>query len=306
MVPGTTEDLQALFPEFRFVVNPEFLREATALEDFLHPDRIVIGANSEHAIAIMKDLYSPLYLIETPFVITDIATAEMIKYASNAFLATKVSFINEMANICELVGADVHKVAKGMGLDRRIGSKFLHPGPGYGGSCFPKDTQAISQIARQHGYEFKIVEGVIEVNNERPAMMIEKIVSAMGGNVEGAKIAFLGLTFKPNTDDMRDSPVIPIIKGLQARGAKIQAYDPAGMTEAGAYLQEVDYREDLYAAAEGADALVLSTEWNQFRNIDWERMKKLLKRPNVVDLRNIYGPQRMRDLGFQYTSVGRP
>ena len=290
---------------FDVASNPEFLREGSAIEDFLHPNRVVIGAESEQAIAILKDLYNPLYLIETPFVITDIATAEMIKYASNAFLATKVSFINEMANICEVVGADVHKVAKGMGLDRRIGSKFLHPGPGFGGSCFPKDTQAISQIARQHGYEFKIVESVMKVNRERPAMMIEKIVSALGGDVEGANIGFLGLTFKPNTDDMRDSPIIPIIKGLQTKGAKIQAYDPAGMTEARAYLEEVQYREDLYAAAEGVDALVLSTEWNQFRNIDWERMKNVMGQHNVVDLRNIYEPKRMRALGFQYTSVGR-
>ena len=290
---------------FDVASNPEFLREGSAIEDFLRPNRVVIGAESEQAIAILKDLYNPLYLIETPFVITDIATAEMIKYASNAFLATKVSFINEMANICELVGADVHKVARGMGLDGRIGSKFLHPGPGFGGSCFPKDTRAISQIARQHGYEFKIVEGVMKVNKERSAMMIDKIVSALGGDVEGAKIGFLGLTFKPNTDDMRDSPIIPIIQGLQTKGAKIQAYDPAGMTEARAHLDEVDYRENLYAAAEGVDALVLSTEWNQFRNIDWERMKNVMGQRNVVDLRNIYEPKRMRDLGFQYTSVGR-
>ncbi len=310
---GTGRLLESIIKEnqpepcaFDVVSNPEFLREGSAIEDFLHPNRVVIGAESEQAIAILKDLYNPLYLIETPFVITDIATAEMIKYASNAFLATKVSFINEMANICELVGADVHKVAKGMGLDRRIGSKFLHPGPGFGGSCFPKDTQAIVQIAKQHGYEFKIVEGVVQVNHERPGLMIEKIVSAVGGDVEKTTIAFLGLTFKPNTDDMRDSPTIPIIKGLQAKGAKIQAYDPAGMAEAKNYLDDVDYREDLYAAAEGADALVLATEWNQFRTIDWERMKNLLKRLNVVDLRNIYEPGRMRDLGFQYASVGRP
>ncbi|UCD86304.1 MAG: UDP-glucose/GDP-mannose dehydrogenase family protein [Desulfobacterales bacterium] len=290
---------------FDVASNPEFLREGSAIEDFMRPNRIVIGAESAQAIAILKDLYNPLYLIETPFVITDIATAEMIKYASNAFLATKVSFINEMANICERVGADVHQVAKGMGLDKRIGPKFLHPGPGFGGSCFPKDTKAISQIARQHGYDFKIVDAVIKVNDERPAMMIEKIVSALGGGVKGATIGVLGLTFKPNTDDMREAPTIPIIKGLQERGAKIQAYDPAGMTQARAYLQDVDYKDDLYAAAEGADALVLTTEWNRFRNIDWDRMKNLLKSLVVVDLRNIYEPQRMRDLGFDYTSVGR-
>ncbi len=305
LVESIIKENQAEPCPFDVVSNPEFLREGSAIEDFMRPNRIVIGAESDQAIAILKDLYNPLYLIETPFVITGIATAEMIKYASNAFLATKVSFINEMADICERVGADVHQVAKGMGLDKRIGPKFLHPGPGFGGSCFPKDTKAISQIARQHGYDFKIVDAVIKVNEERPAMMIEKIVSALGGGVKGATIGVLGLTFKPNTDDMREAPTIPIIKGLQERGAKIQAYDPAGMTQAQAYLQNIDYKEDLYAAAEGADALVLTTEWNRFRNIDWDRMKNLLKRLVVVDLRNIYEPRRMRNLGFDYTSVGR-
>jgi UDPglucose 6-dehydrogenase len=230
----------------------------------------------------------------------------MIKYASNAFLATKVSFINEMATICEKVGADVHKVARGMGLDKRIGPKFLHPGPGFGGSCFPKDTKAVSQIANKSGYEFKIVNAVIKVNDERPGIMVEKIVSAVGGDLNGVTIGMLGLTFKPNTDDMRDSPTVPIIMGLQERGAKIQAYDPAGMEQAKEYLQNVDYKEDLYAVGEGADALVIATEWNQFRNIDWERMKNLLKQLIIVDIRNIYEPQRLRNLGFQYTSVGRP
>ncbi|MGD9022279.1 MAG: UDP-glucose/GDP-mannose dehydrogenase family protein [Deltaproteobacteria bacterium] len=291
---------------FDVASNPEFLREGSAIEDFMRPNRVVIGAESDQAIAILKDLYNPLYLIETPFVITDVATAEMIKYASNAFLATKVSFINEMATICDGVGADVHQVAKGMGLDKRIGPKFLHPGPGFGGSCFPKDTKAISQIAKQHGYEFKIVDAVIRVNNEQPAIMIEKIVSALEGDIKDTTIGFLGLTFKPNTDDMRESPTIPIIKGLQERGARIQAYDPAGMSQAQEHLQDIDYKEDLYAVAEGADALVLATEWNRFRNIDWERMKGLLKRLVVIDLRNIYEPRRMRELGFHYTSVGRP
>ena len=291
---------------FDVASNPEFLREGSAIEDFMRPNRIVIGAESEQAVAILEDLYNPLYLIETPFVITDIATAEMIKYASNAFLATKVSFINEMATICEKVGADVHQVARGMGLDKRIGPKFLHPGPGFGGSCFPKDTKAVSQIARQHGYGFEIVDAVIKVNDERPGIMVEKIVSAVGGDLKGATIGILGLTFKPNTDDMRNSPTIPIIMGLQERGAKIQAYDPAGMAQAKAYLQDVDYKEDLYEVGEGADALVIATEWNQFRNIDWDRMKNLLKQLIVVDLRNVYKPQRMRNLGFQYTSVGRP
>jgi UDPglucose 6-dehydrogenase len=310
---GTGKMIEAIIKEnqaepcaFDVVSNPEFLREGSAIEDFMRPNRIVIGAESEQAVAILKDLYNPLYLIETPFVITDIATAEMIKYASNAFLATKISFINEMANICDRVGADVHKVAKGMGLDRRIGAKFLHPGPGFGGSCFPKDTQAISQIAKQHGYEFRIVDAVIKVNQERPGIMIERIVSAVGEDLTGKTIGFLGLTFKPNTDDMRESPTIPIISGLQERGAKIQAYDPGGMEEAKEHLQDVVYKKDLYAVAVGADALVLATEWNRFRNIDWDRMKELLKRPIVVDLRNIYDPERMRSLGFQYTSVGRP
>ena len=306
MIKAIIKEHQAEPCAFDVASNPEFLREGSAIEDFMHPNRVVIGAESEQAVAILKDLYNPLYLIETPFVITDVATAEMIKYASNAFLATKISFINEMASICERVGADVHKVAKGMGLDRRIGPKFLHPGPGFGGSCFPKDTRAISQIAKQHGYEFGIVDAVIRVNDARPGIMAEKIVSAVGGDLKGAVIGILGLTFKPNTDDMRESPTIPIIQGLQEKGARIQAYDPAGMDHAKEYLQDVDYKKDLYAAAEGADALVLATEWNQFRNIDWNRIKKLLKRRIVVDLRNIYDPQRMQRSGFHYTSVGRP
>ncbi len=310
---GTGKMIESIIKEnqtepcaFDIASNPEFLREGSAIEDFMRPNRIVIGAESEQAIAILKDLYNPLYLVETPFVITDVATAEMIKYASNAFLATKVSFINEMAAICERVGADVHKVAKGMGLDKRIGPKFLHPGPGFGGSCFPKDTRAISQIAKQHGYEFKIVDAVLRVNNERPEMMVEKIVSALGGDIRGATIGILGLTFKPNTDDMRESPTIPVIRGLQERGAGIQCYDPAGMEQAKQYMPDIAYKEDLYAVAEGADALILATEWNQFRTINWERVKELLRRPIVVDLRNIYDPQRMQASGFHYTSVGRP
>ena len=291
---------------FDVASNPEFLREGSAVEDFMRPNRVVIGADSEQAVAILKDLYNPLYLIETPFVITDVSTAEMIKYASNAFLATKVSFINEMANICEKVGADVHKVSKGMGLDKRIGPKFLHPGPGFGGSCFPKDTRAISQIAREHGYEFKIVDAVIRVNEERSKTMIEKIVDALGGDVKGKTVGILGLTFKPNTDDMRESPTIPIIQGLQEMGARFQAYDPAGMDHAKAYLDDVVYLQDPYDTAKGADVLCLATEWNRFRNIDWEQMKAVLNNPVVVDLRNVYDPQRMRQLGFTYVSVGRP
>jgi UDPglucose 6-dehydrogenase len=291
---------------FDVASNPEFLREGSAIEDFMRPNRVVIGAESEQAIAILQDLYSPLFLIETPFVITNVATAEMIKYASNAFLATKISFINEMANICEKVGADVHKVAKGMGLDKRIGSKFLHPGPGFGGSCFPKDTRAISQIAKEHGYEFNIVDAVIRVNDQRPLAMVEKIVMALDGNVEGKTIGILGLTFKPNTDDMRESPAIPIILGLQEKGARFQAFDPAGTEHAREFLDGIDYKKDLYAVASGSDALVLATEWNQFRNIDWERVKEVMNHLVVVDLRNMYNPEKIRALGFKYTSVGRP
>ncbi|MBW2109365.1 MAG: UDP-glucose/GDP-mannose dehydrogenase family protein [Deltaproteobacteria bacterium] len=291
---------------FDVASNPEFLREGSAIEDFMRPNRVVIGAESEQAVAILQDLYNPLYLIETPFVITDVATAEMIKYASNAFLATKISFINEMANICEKVGADVHQVARGMGLDQRIGPKFLHPGPGFGGSCFPKDTWAIRQIAKEHGVDFKIVDAVIKVNDERPSVMIQKVVAALDGEVSGKTIGMLGLTFKPNTDDMRESPTIPLICGLQEMGAKFQAYDPAGMDHARDYLNDIDYKRDLYAVALGADALVLATEWNQFRNIDWARVKELMNRPVVIDLRNMYKPERMRSLGFQYTSIGRP
>jgi len=306
LVERTIKENQSEPYPFDVVSNPEFLREGSAIEDFMRPNRVVIGAESQQAVAILKDLYNPLYLIETPFVITDVATAEMIKYASNAFLATKISFINEMANICERVGADVHQVARGMGLDQRIGSKFLHPGPGFGGSCFPKDTRAISQIAREHGYEFRIVDAVIKVNEERADVMIEKIVAALDGDVKGKVVAMLGLAFKPNTDDMRESPTLPIIRGLQDKGARFQAYDPAGMEHAKEYLQDVDYKSDAYDAAKGADVLVLATEWNRFRNIDWDRMKQLLKGLVVVDLRNIYDPERMRASGFTYISVGRP
>ena len=289
---------------FDIVSNPEFLREGSAVEDFLRPNRVVIGANSEPAIAIMKDLYRPLYLLETPFVITDVATSEMIKYASNAFLATKISFINEMANICEQVGADVHQVARGMGLDGRIGSKFLHAGPGFGGSCFPKDLMAIDRIATEHGYNFEIVKAVMRVNKRQRERMVEKIARVVGG-VSGKTLAVLGLTFKPNTDDMREAPSIPIVRGLQRRGATIRAFDPAGVEEARKVLRRVKYASDAYEAAGGADALVIVTEWNQFRNLNWERMKALLREPVVVDLRNIYDPARMKAAGFRYACVGR-
>ncbi|MBI5887154.1 MAG: UDP-glucose/GDP-mannose dehydrogenase family protein [Deltaproteobacteria bacterium] len=292
--------------KFDVVSNPEFLREGSAIGDFMRPNRVVIGARSEQAVAIMKDLYSPLYLIETPFVITNIETSELIKYASNAFLATKISFINEIANICELVGADVHMVAKGMGLDNRIGPKFLHPGPGYGGSCLPKDTSAATRIARQHGYTFKIVEAVIEVNERQHGLMAEKVKRLLGGQLKGKTIGALGLTFKPNTDDIRDSPAIAVIRILKGEGASVKVYDPAGMENTKRLMpDELTYCGDAYEAAQGSDALVILTEWNQFRKLDLERVKSLLNAPKVADLRNVYDPARMRAMGFEYVSVGR-
>jgi UDPglucose 6-dehydrogenase len=292
--------------EFTFSVasNPEFLREGSAIEDFLRPNRIVIGAEDDHAIAIMKDLYRPLYLIETPIVITNVVTAEMIKYASNAFLATKVSYINEMADLCEKVGADIHDVAKGMGLDNRIGRKFLHPGPGYGGSCFPKDTNAIAQTARDLGYELKIVEAAIKVNDMRPAAMVEKIKKACG-KLEGKTIAFLGISFKPNTDDIRESAPLKIIEDLQTLGVKVKVFDPAAMPVAKDEYRFLIYCEDEYKAIEESDALVLATEWNQFRRLDMDRVKSLLREPVIVDLRNIYEPDEMKKRGFKYICIGR-
>lgn len=305
MIARIIEEERASDFPFDVVSNPEFLREGSAIEDFMRPNRVVIGAESEHATAILKDLYSPLYLIETPFVITDVQTSEMIKYASNAFLATKVSFINEMANICEQVGADVHYVAKGMGLDGRIGPKFLHPGPGFGGSCFPKDIKAIEKIGRDHGYDFEIVKAVMRVNERQRQMMIGKIHQALDG-LKGKVLAILGLTFKPNTDDMREAPSIAIINGLLRQGAKIRAFDPAGMNQAKKILNGIYYAKDVYDAARGAHALVIVTEWNQFRNLDWKRMTELLIEPVVIDLRNIYEPERMQKLGYRYTCIGRP
>lgn len=289
---------------FSVVSNPEFLREGSAIEDFMRPNRVVIGAENSEAIAIMKDLYSPLYLIETPFVITNLETAELIKYASNAFLATKISFINEIANICERVGADVHHVAIGMGLDNRIGRKFLHPGPGFGGSCFPKDTRAIYQLAKERGYEFKIVKAVIEVNQQQRKIMIQKIKEAVG-DLEGKTIGILGLSFKPNTDDMRDAPSIAIIRALQEGGARIKAFDPAAMDNAKKLFPDIIYCSDTYEVAKDSDALIFITEWNQFRSLDMDRMRKLLRRPLVIDLRNIYEPDKMKAQGFKYVCVGR-
>ncbi|MBI5588699.1 MAG: UDP-glucose/GDP-mannose dehydrogenase family protein [Deltaproteobacteria bacterium] len=306
LIEGIISKEQGGEHKFDVVSNPEFLREGSAVEDFMRPNRVVIGARSEQAIAIMKDLYSPLYLIETPFVVTDIETAELIKYASNAFLATKISFINEMANICERVGADIHMVARGMGLDHRIGPKFLHPGPGYGGSCFPKDTMAITKIAKAHGYTFRIVEAVIEVNAALRDKMVDKIRELAGG-LSGKHIGVLGLTFKPNTDDIRESPAIDIVERLLNEGALVKAFDPAGMENARKVMPyTVTYCNDAYEAAEGSDALVILTDWNQFRKLDLARIKKLLGAPKIVDLRNIYEPASMAKLGFEYTSVGRP
>ncbi len=303
-VEGLIREAQTHPYPFDVASNPEFLREGSALEDFLRPNRVVIGTESDQALAIMKDLYRPLYLTETPFVLTNRVTAEMIKYASNAFLATKISFINEMANLCDLVGVDVHQVSRGMGLDGRISPKFLHPGPGFGGSCFPKDTRALVHLAREKGYEFKLLESVMAVNQRQRELMLEKIEKA-AGDVSGRTVALLGLAFKPNTDDIREAPAIFIAQQLMARGARLRAFDPAGMDNARSLLPGAEFAEDLYDAAEGAEVMVIATEWNQFRNIQWDRIKGLMKSLVVVDLKNIYEPARMRQLGFAYTCVGR-
>jgi UDPglucose 6-dehydrogenase len=287
------------------VSNPEFLREGSAIRDFMRPDRVVIGCESETAQQVMRALYRPLYLNETPILFTSLETAELIKYAANAFLATKITFINEIASLCEHLGADVQQVARGIGLDGRIGSKFLHPGPGYGGSCFPKDTLALVRTGQEAGAPVRIVESVVEINEARKAAMIDKIVDHCGGSVEGLTIAVLGLTFKPNTDDMREAPSLVILPGLQAAGASVHAFDPAGMAEAKDLLTGVIWCEDAYAALHGADCLVILTEWNEFRNLDFERIASLMTTPSLVDLRNIYQPEDMAELGFAYTSVGR-
>jgi len=290
--------------EFSVVSNPEFLREGAAISDFMRPDRVVIGSTDQDAIAIMRDLYRPLYLIETPFVITSVEGAELIKYAANAFLATKISFINEIANLCEKVGCDVHEVARAIGMDRRIGSKFLHAGPGFGGSCFPKDTRAFSAIARQFSSPSRIVDAVIEVNYQQRLSMIPKIDTLAGG-LSGKRIAVLGLAFKPETDDMRDAPSVEIIRGLVERGAAVSAYDPVAVNEARKVLPEIEYADDEYEAATGAEVLVFMTEWNQFRALDMERIRGLMKVPRIADLRNIYEPADMREMGFEYVGVGR-
>jgi UDPglucose 6-dehydrogenase len=291
---------------FDIVSNPEFLREGSAIEDFLRPNRVVIGADSPQAIAIMRDLFRPLYLIETPFVVTDIPTAEMIKYASNAFLATKVSFINEIANLCERVGADVQVVSKGMGLDHRIGSKFLHAGPGFGGSCFPKDLAALIQTGEDAGSPMEIPKAAANANERQRDLMVEKIRRAVGGTLKGKTLAVLGLSFKPNTDDLRDSPALAIAQQLQEAGCALRLYDPEALDQALKKLPGAKSGVDVYATMEGADAVVLLTEWNQFRNLDLGRIKALLTAPLFIDLRNVYEPDRMTKAGFRYVSVGRP
>jgi len=289
---------------FSVCSNPEFLREGSAVEDFMRPDRVVIGADDEHAVAILKDMYKPLNLIEVPFVITSVPAAEMIKHASNAFLATKITFINEIANLCEKVGADVHDVARAMGLDGRIGRKFLHPGPGYGGSCFPKDTLSLVNFSAEFGVKQRVVAAVVEANARQRERMIEKCEEMTGG-VKGKTLAVLGLSFKPNTDDVRLSPAIEIIRLLQQRGARIRSFDPQAMETAARELEGVEFCRDAYHAAEGADALVVATEWNEFRGIDLARIKGALRAPVVIDMRNIYERRVMERLGFRYVGVGR-
>ena len=291
--------------DFDVASNPEFLREGSALEDFMRPNRIVIGVDSERAADVMRALYQPLYLIETPIIVTSVPTAEMIKYASNAFLAVKITVINEVANMCERLGADVHVVARAMGLDGRISPKFLHPGPGFGGSCFPKDVSALVATAEEVGYDFMVGRAALAANARQRELMIDKIRLAVGA-LDGIRVGLLGLAFKPNTDDTRDSPAVAIAQGLLAEGAIIQAFDPAAMDNARAVLgDQVTYCEDAYAACVEVDVAVIATEWNQFRNLDLGRLRATMRAPVVVDLRNVYEPARMRELEFDYTSVGR-
>ncbi|MBL8630087.1 MAG: UDP-glucose/GDP-mannose dehydrogenase family protein [Rhodospirillaceae bacterium] len=309
---GTGREVQRIIEaarpdaDFDVVSNPEFLREGSAIGDFMRPDRVVIGAETDRAREVMRKLYRALYLIETPILFTNLETSELVKYAANAFLATKITFINEIADLCEKVGADVHDVSKGIGLDGRIGKKFLHPGPGYGGSCFPKDTLALTKTAQQHKAPIRIVETVAEINETRKVKMAVKIIAACGGTVRGKTIGILGLTFKPNTDDMRDSPSLDIVPALQTAGATVRVYDPEGMHEAKHLLPGAVFCKDAYDCMTGCDAVAILTEWNQFRNLDIKRMKAVLKSPVMVDLRNVYSPADMAAAGFQYTCVGRP
>ena len=292
--------------DFDVASNPEFLREGSAINDFMRPDRVVIGVESDRAREILRRIYRPLFLIETPILFTALETSELIKYAANAFLATKITFINEIADLCEKVGANVHDVARGMGLDGRIGGKFLHAGPGYGGSCFPKDTLALARTAREAGAPLRIVETVKDVNDARKRKMADIVIASCGGSAKGQTVAVLGLTFKPNTDDMREAPSLDIVPALVAHGAKLRVFDPAGMEEAKKLLSGVTWCTDAYDAIEGSDALVIVTEWNEFRALDLERVKRLMKRLIFVDLRNVYNPSEMEAAGFAYRSIGRP
>ena len=308
---GTGDEIEKIIrarrPDAQYAVvsNPEFLREGAAIEDFKHPDRVVVGLDDDRARAAMIELYRPLFLNETPILFTSRRTSELIKYAANAFLALKITFINEMADLCEAVGADVQQVARGIGLDKRIGGKFLNAGPGYGGSCFPKDTLALVRTARDAGSPARLIETTVEINDARKKAMAIKVSAVANGDLTGKVVGVLGLTFKPNTDDMRDAPALDIIPALQAAGAVVQAYDPEGMTEASHMLPAVAFKDDAYAAAEGADVLVIITEWDQFRALDLDRVKSVMRAPTLVDLRNIYNPADIRSRGFKYASIGR-
>lgn len=309
---GTGDEIERIIRErrpdadFAVVSNPEFLREGAAIGDFKRPDRVVVGTDNERARAVMAELYRPLNLNETPIMFTGRRTSELIKYAANAFLAMKITFINEVADLCEAVGADVQQVARGIGLDNRIGAKFLHAGPGYGGSCFPKDTLALVRTASDAGSPVRLIETTVAINDARKKAMADRVAEAMGGDLKGRTVALLGLTFKPNTDDMRDAPSLDVAPALIARGATVHAYDPEGMEEAAKLLDGVVFKNGPYDAVEGADVVVILTEWNQFRALDLDRVKLLLKQPVMVDLRNVYRPDDMQARGFRYTSIGRP
>ena len=308
---GTGDEIERIIRErrpeadFAVVSNPEFLREGAAIEDFKRPDRVVVGTEDERAQAVMRELYRPLNLNETPILFTGRRTSELTKYAANAFLAMKITFINEMADLCEAVGADVQQVARGIGLDKRIGSKFLHAGPGYGGSCFPKDTLALVRTATDAGTPVRLIETTVSINDDRKKAMADRVAKALDGDLKGKTVALLGLTFKPNTDDMRDAPSLDVAPALMAAGATVQAFDPEGMHEASKLLDGVVFRDGPYDAVEGADAVVILTEWDQFRALDLDRVKLLLKQPVMVDLRNVYRPDDMRARGFRYSSIGR-
>jgi UDPglucose 6-dehydrogenase len=308
---GTGDEIERIIRErrpeadFAVVSNPEFLREGAAIEDFKRPDRVVVGTDDERAQGVMRELYRPLNLNETPILFTGRRTSELTKYAANAFLAMKITFINEMADLCEAVGADVQQVARGIGLDKRIGSKFLHAGPGYGGSCFPKDTLALVRTATDAGTPVRLIETTVSINGDRKKAMADRVAKALDGDLKGKTVALLGLTFKPNTDDMRDAPSLDVAPALMAAGATVQAFDPEGMHEASKMLDGVVFRDGPYDAVEGADAVVILTEWDQFRALDLDRVKLLLKQPVMVDLRNVYRPDDMRARGFRYSSIGR-